>query len=126
MRFEHFALNVPDTRATVAWYVQHLGLKVARARAEAPYTTFLSDDTGRVFVELYSNPKDPIPDYAAQHQLRVHFAFAVKDAVAERTRLLAAGATPVVEEPQPDGSLLIMLRDPWGVPVQLCQRAQPF
>jgi catechol 2,3-dioxygenase-like lactoylglutathione lyase family enzyme len=126
MRFEHFALNVPDTRATVAWYVQHLGLAVARTRAEAPYTTFLRDDTGRVFVELYSNPRDPIPDYAAQHQLRVHFAFAVEDAAAERTRLLQAGATLIVEEPQPDGSMLIMLRDPWGVPVQLCQRAQPF
>ncbi len=126
MRFEHFALNVPDTRAAVAWYVQHLGLKVARTRAEAPYTTFLGDDTGRVFIELYTNSRDPIPDYTAQHQLRVHFAFAVKDAVAERARLLQAGATPVVEEPQPDGSLLIMLRDPWGVPVQLCQRAQPF
>jgi len=126
MRFEHFALNVPDTRATVAWYVQHLGLTVARVRAEAPYTTFLSDDSGRVFLELYSNPKDPIPDYAAQHQLRVHFAFAVKDAVAERTRLLQAGATLIVEEPQPDGTMLIMLRDPWGVPVQLCQRTSPF
>ena len=126
MRFEHFALNVPDTRATVAWYVQHLGLTVARVRAEAPYTTFLADDSGRVFLELYSNPKDPIPDYAAQHQLRVHFAFAVKDAVAERTRLLQAGATLIVEEPQPDGTMLIMLRDPWGVPVQLCQRTSPF
>ena len=24
------------------------------------------------------------------------------------------------------GTLLIMLRDPWGVPLQLCQRTQPF
>lgn len=126
MRFEHFALNVPDTRAAAAWYVQHLGLTVARSRPEAPYTTFLGDDTGRVFIELYTNPKDPVPDYAAQHPLRLHFAFAVKDAVAERTRLVQAGATLAMEEPQPDGSLLIMLRDPWGVPVQLCQRTRPF
>ena len=126
MRFEHFALNVPDTRASAAWYVQHLGLTIVRNRAQAPYTTFLADDSGRVFVELYTNPTDAIPDYANQHQLRVHFAFAVKDAVAERTRLMEAGATLIVEEPQPDGSMLIMLRDPWGVPVQLCQRAQPF
>jgi len=126
MIFEHFALNVPDTRAAVAWYGQHLGCTVARARAEAPYTTFLADDTGRVFVELYTNPADPIPDYARQHPLRVHFAFAVKDARGERARLVQAGATLIVEEPLPDGTLLIMLRDPWGVPVQLCQRAKPF
>jgi hypothetical protein len=56
----------------------------------------------------------------------MHLAFAVADAQAERTRLLLAGATLGVEEPLPDGSLLIMLRDPWGVPVQLCQRTSPF
>lgn len=126
MRFEHFALNVPDVRAAAAWYVEHLGLKVMRARPDAPFTHFLADSTGRVFLELYTNPTDPIPEYPAQHPLRVHFAFAVADAKAERTRLRQAGAALVVEEPLPDGTLLIMLRDPWGVPVQLCQRAEPF
>ena len=126
MIFEHFALNVPDARAAAVWYVEHLGLRVMRARAEAPFTHFLGDSTGRVFLELYTNPTDPIPNYPAQHQLRVHFAFAVADAQAERARLQQAGATLIVEEPLPDGTFLVMLRDPWGVPVQLCQRAQPF
>lgn len=126
MIFEHFALNVPDVRAAAAWYVTHLGLQVARARLDAPYTHFLADSTGRVFIELYTNPKDPLPDYAAQHPLRVHFAFVAADARAERRRLEQAGATLVVEEDFPDGTLLIMMRDPWGVAVQLCQRAEPF
>jgi len=126
MNFEHFALNVPDVRAAAAWYVAHLGLKIRRARADAPYTHFLADSTGRVFLELYTNPADPIPAYPTQHPLRMHLAFAVTDAKAEQARLLQAGATTALEEPQPDGSLLIMLRDPWGVPVQLCQRAKPF
>jgi 3-hydroxyacyl-CoA dehydrogenase len=51
---------------------------------------------------------------------------AATDARAERARLENAGAQLFLEEPQPDGSLLIMLRDPWGVPLQLCQRTQPF
>ncbi|HEY8995683.1 MAG TPA: VOC family protein [Lacunisphaera sp.] len=126
MTFEHFALNVPDVRAAAAWYVTNLGLKVLRARADPPYTHFFADDTGRVFFEIYTNPTDPIPDYAAQHPLRMHFAFAVKDARAESARLQQAGASRVVEESMADGTLLIMLRDPWGVPVQLCQRAQVF
>ncbi len=126
MRFEHFALNVPDARATAAWYVRHLGATIARVRADAPYTHFLADETGRVFLEIYTNPKDPIPDYAGQHPLRVHFGLATRDARADRVRLEAAGATLEVEEPLPDGTLLIMMRDPWGVPVQLCQRTQPF
>jgi hypothetical protein len=37
-----------------------------------------------------------------------------------------AGARLFLEEPLPDGSRLIMMRDPWGVPLQLCQRAKPF
>ena len=126
MNFEHFALNVVDARASAAWYVAHLGLQVRRAKTEPPYTHFLADSTGRVFLELYSNPIDPVPDYAAQHPLRLHFAFAVSDARAEWVRLETAGATLAAEEPQPDGSLLIMMRDPWGVPLQLCQRAKPF
>ena len=125
MVFEHFALNVPDARAVAAWYVAHLGFTVARRREDAPYTHFLADSRGRIVVELYSNPAAVYPDYAAQHPLVFHFALAVSDARAERARLVAAGATPVVEE-TPDGSVLIMLRDPWGIPVQLCQRAQPF
>ncbi|RXK54848.1 VOC family protein [Oleiharenicola lentus] len=126
MLFEHMALNVNDVRTVAAWYVAQLGLQVVRSRPDAPYTHFLADDTGRVFLELYSNPINPVPDYRLQHPLRLHLAFAVTDARAERTRLEQAGATLAVEEPQPDGSLLIMMRDPWGVPVQLCQRTKPL
>ena len=64
MRFEHFALNVPDVRAHAQWYVDHLGFTVARRREDAPFMHFLADDTGRIIVELYSNPKAPYPAYA--------------------------------------------------------------
>jgi hypothetical protein len=36
MKFEHFALNVPDPRALAAWYVRHAGWQIARAQLEAP------------------------------------------------------------------------------------------
>ena len=126
MKFEHFALNVPDPRAHAQWYVRHLGFTIARAREDAPFTHFLADETGRTIVELYTNPKAAIPDYAAAHPLCFHIAVVAADAKAERARLEAAGAKLFLEEPQPDGSLLIMLRDPWGVPLQLCQRTKPF
>ncbi|PTX94580.1 VOC family protein [Opitutus sp. ER46] len=126
MKFEHFALNVPDARAHARWYVQHLGFSVARSRPDAPFTHFLADASGRVIVELYSNPKATIPDYAAQHPLVFHFAVVSRDARADAARLQQAGATLFLEEPQPDGSMLIMMRDPWNVALQLCQRTNPM
>jgi hypothetical protein len=108
------------------WYVEQVGFAIVRQRDESPYTHFLADDTGRVAVELYTNPTAAVPDYAAAHPLCFHFAVVSADAAADRARLERAGATLFREEPQPDGSLLIMLRDPWGVPLQLCQRTKPF
>jgi catechol 2,3-dioxygenase-like lactoylglutathione lyase family enzyme len=126
MKFEHFALNVPDARAHAAWYVTHVGFTYARQQSVAPYTTFLADDTGRTVVELYSNPGAAMTDFSSQHPLLFHFALVSTAAPADRARLEKAGATLFVEAPQPDGSLLIMLRDPWGVALQLCQRTIPF
>ena len=126
MKFEHFALNVPDAKATAAWYVKHLGLKVARTRSDAPFTSFLADDSGRVIFETYSNSAAPYPDYSAAHPLCFHVAFVSDDPTSTQKRLIAAGATPAYEETLPDGSFLIMVRDPWGVPLQLVRRATPF
>lgn len=126
MKFEHFALNVENARASVQWYVDHLGLTKARSRPDAPYTTFLADDSGRVIMELYSNPAAPVPDYGSIHPLCFHVAFVAEDPDATRVRLLSAGAQHAYEETLPDGSFLIMLRDPWGIPIQLVRRNTPF
>lgn len=126
MKFEHFALNVPDVRAMARWYVDNLGLKVARSREDFPHTHFLADDTGRVVVELYTNTTAAIPDYGAAHPLCFHIAFVAADARAEQARLEKVGAKLFLEENLPDGSRLTMMRDPWGVPLQFCQRTKPF
>jgi|CZKI01.1.fsa_nt_gi catechol 2,3-dioxygenase-like lactoylglutathione lyase family enzyme len=126
MKFEHFALNVPDARASVQWYVNHLELRVMRSRPDAPYTTFLAEESGRVIMELYTNPAAPVPDYASIHPLCFHVAFVVDDPDAASTRLQGAGASPAYAERLPDGSYLVMLRDPWGIPLQLVHRATPF
>ncbi len=126
MKFEHFALNVPDARAHAEWYVAHFGMTVTRRGEGAPHMHFLADETGRTIVELYSNPKAEIPDHAAAHPLCFHMALVSADAAADSARLSAAGATEELVETLADGSVLIMMRDPWGVPIQLCQRAAPF
>jgi glyoxylase I family protein len=126
MKFEHFALNVPDVRAMSRWYVEHLGLRVLRSREDVPYTTFLADETGRVMMEIYANPAAAVPDYRATHPLCFHMGFVADDPRATQRKLEQAGAKLFIEETLPDGSLLIMMRDPWGVPLQLCRRTKPF
>ena len=126
MIFEHFALNVPEPRAMSEWYVKHVGFTIVRSREDAPFTHFLSDSAGRVVVELYFNPGAAITEFAASHPLTFHFAVVARAAREERSRLERAGARFFAEDVLPDGSLLIMMRDPWGVPLQLCQRARPF
>ena len=126
MKFEHFGINVLDARASGQWYVDHLGFSIVRSKDEAPYTRFLADETGRVVVELYSNPTGGIPRYPEQHPLVFHMAVWSSDVVSDRARLEKAGATLFADETLPDGSRLTMMRDPWGVSLQLCQRAKPF
>jgi catechol 2,3-dioxygenase-like lactoylglutathione lyase family enzyme len=126
MHFEHAALNVPDPRAMAEWYVTHCGAHIVSARDEPPYTRFLADATGRVILEIYANPEAPIPNYETQHPLVLHFAFAVENIDGERDRLLDAGAELFSEETLDNGSRLVMLRDPWGIPLQLVKRGVPL
>lgn len=126
MIFEHFALNVSEPTSMAAWYVTHLHMRIVNRMERAPYTHFLADQSGRVIMEIYSNRSAVIPEYATQHPLCFHFAFAVTDAEAEKTRLLQAGATHFEDVRLDDGSYLVMLRDPWGIPLQICERANPM
>jgi catechol 2,3-dioxygenase-like lactoylglutathione lyase family enzyme len=126
MKFEHFALNVPDAKKVAAWYVKNLGLRVAITRDDAPFTSFLADDSGRVILEVYSNTAAVYPDYKASHPLCFHVAFIAEDPAAVRSKLIEAGATAEYEDKLPDGSFLIMVRDPWGIPLQLVKRARAF
>jgi glyoxylase I family protein len=126
MRFEHFALNVADPKKMADWYAEHCQMRAVRSMAEAPFTHFLADGEGRVVIEIYSNPKAAVPDYSSRHPLEFHFALAVADAETVKRRLVQAGAVLVEEVRPEDGSHLVMLRDPFGVPLQLCQRSRPF
>jgi catechol 2,3-dioxygenase-like lactoylglutathione lyase family enzyme len=126
LNLEHIACNVADPPAMAAWYVEHLGMRVVRHSPEPPRIHFLADAAGRAVIEIYSNPADRVPDYAAMHPLRFHIAFATDDPDASRAALVAAGATFVEERTMGDGSRLLMLRDPWGVPLQLCKRTRPL
>ncbi|MCK5527521.1 MAG: VOC family protein [Candidatus Latescibacteria bacterium] len=126
MEFEHFGINVPDPRAMARWYVTHLGMQIVLGAQEEPFMHFLADAGGRVVIEIYCNPDAPVPDYAKEHPMRFHIAFAEPDPGTTKDRLLQAGASLLNEDIMEDGTHLVMLRDPWGIPLQLCKRATPL
>ncbi len=126
MVFEHFALNIKEVNAVVDWYVSNLHLTVVSAQKEAPFMTFLADTTGRVVMELYYRPDEHSTNFVNQHPLTFHVAFVSENAQLDRERLEKVGASFFEEVKKEDGSHLVMLRDPWGMPLQLCQRTVKF
>jgi glyoxylase I family protein len=127
VKIEHTAYQVADPVALARWYVAHLGLRIKRAQDTPPFGHFLADDGDAVMLEFYRNETLPVPDYRSMNPLALHLAFLADDVPAVRTRLLAAGATAegdVVRNPA--GDEVAMLRDPWGLAVQLIRRADPM
>lgn len=127
MNIEHAAYTMTDPVEAARWYAEHLGFRIVRAMTEQPFTHFLADCSGNVLIEIYNNPKAPAPDYRSQDALIAHLAFKCDTPEKTRDRLLIAGATLDADVVvTPTGDTLIMLRDPWGFPIQLCRRAQPM
>ena len=125
MRLEHCALQVPDALALADWYVKHLGCTVARSGGPPAFVRFLT--AGPVLLEVYQGSIVPTPDYPSRHPSQFHLAFVSENLKADRDRLLAAGAI-MAEDcfTSPAGDELLMLRDPWGIGLQLVKRAKPM
>ena len=127
VKVEHFALQVSDPIAMSDWYVKNLGCSVVRSGGEPSHARFLMDAGGSVMLEIYRNPKVSVPDYNSMDPLLMHLAFISKDPLADRDRLVSAGAKLVEDlTTTPAGDQLVMLRDPWGTSVQLVKRAVPM
>ena len=125
MKVEHIAYVVEDPDAYAEWYCEHLGLRLVRPGPPPIKMTFLADSSGQTMFEVYAQPSVDTPDYANMNPLILHFAYYSEDIQADFERLQTAGAT-VVSEPTPTetGDTLAMLRDPWGVALQLVNRKE--
>ena len=127
IRLEHVAINVEDPVEMAKWYCENLGMKVIRQGPAPVNMRFISDAGGNMMLELYHNPPDAVPDYRSMDPLTLHIAFMVDDVEGISRRLVAEGATIASEMTVTDsGDELVMLRDPWGVPIQFVKRANPM
>ena len=127
IRLEHVAINVEDPAAMARWYRDNLGMKVVREGPPPANMRFISDAGGNMMLELYNNPPDEVPDYPSMNPLSLHIAFMVDDVKSITRNLTSAGATIAVDINTTEaGDELVILRDPWGVPIQFLKRAEPM
>ena len=127
MKIEHIAFNVENAVEAATWYAENLGLKIVRSMDESPYIHFLADSEEESMLEFYSNPAAIVPEYAAMNPLILHIAFTVDNIDSVRNRLVEAGATVVGETTiAPNGDQLAIVRDPWGLALQLVARVKPL
>jgi len=127
VKIEHTAYQVADPVSLAAWYVTHLGLRIKRSQQTPPFGYFLADDGDTVMLEFYRQDAMPVPDYRAMDPLLLHLAFLADDVAGTRARLMAAGATPEGDAfTNAAGDEVAMLRDPWGLAIQLIRRADPM
>jgi catechol 2,3-dioxygenase-like lactoylglutathione lyase family enzyme len=123
MNLEHVAFNVAEPAAVSDWYCKNAGMKLLRKFGAPAFGHFVADARGAMMLEFYNNPAASVPDYRSMNPLVLHIAFQVDDMAATRARLLQAGATAEGEvTANADGDQLAMLRDPWGLALQLLKR----
>jgi glyoxylase I family protein len=123
MKLEHFALQVAEPVAMADWYVKNLGCTIARSGGEPSHGRFLT--VGNVLFEIYRNPTVNVPDYAKIAPLHLHLAFSSENLAADRDRLVKAGARVVDDIAiTPAKDEIMMLRDPWNIPIQFVKRAE--
>ena len=75
-------------------------------------------------LEIYRTGETPAaPDYKSMNSMTFHVAFVSEDVKADVDRLVAAGATLEQLKLENPSFHMAILRDPWGVAIQLCKRA---
>ena len=125
IRFEHLALNVADPQTIANWYVENLGMRVLRQGGSPSFTTFVADDGKNMMFEFFKNTAAAMLDFAKFSTVSIHCAFVVDDTRGLRTGLIEAGASLAEEIRETNaGDQVLVLRDPWGFPIQFVKRGE--
>jgi len=132
----HVGLTVSDLDASVAFYVDIVGMEVmTRTTSGGAWFDTLTHNSGAVIgvvmlrapdvvLQLVEYERGGIPDAVTGHNRvgNVHLCINVDDVTAKRLAVVAAGleATPIVALPVP-GMRSFYSADPDGVPVEFLQ-----
>ncbi|MGA3285898.1 MAG: VOC family protein [Bacteroidota bacterium] len=120
---EHFAMNISDSRAKAKWYGENLHSVIVRDGKAPTYGMFIADAGKNMMFELYQQQEYPVIDFTTISHMSIHIAFMVNDIQAAKSTLVAAGAKVVDDIMKTaSGDFVMMLRDPWGLPIQFVKR----
>jgi uncharacterized glyoxalase superfamily protein PhnB len=124
---EHIGLNVADSRKVAAWYVENLDFIILREGSTPGSAIFISDRGKKMMYEFYQNKNVPIINFDTVSYQSFHIALTVNDIQEAKEALVASGAK-VAEDMKKtaSGDDVMMLRDPWGLPLQFVHRINPM
>ncbi|MCX7985208.1 MAG: VOC family protein [Bacteroidetes bacterium] len=127
VRFEHIAFNVKDPLSVAQWYVRNLNMKIMRQGGPPTFTTFIADSGEFMMIEFFTNAAHPHFPADSLSVMSLHLAFATPNIHTTVAHLLAAGASWAdTIQTTPLGDIVCILRDPWGLPLQIVQRKTPM
>jgi glyoxylase I family protein len=122
-RPEHIELNVPDPLAMIKWYTKNLEMIVIRQGSAPNYSSFIADSGRHMMLEIAHYDEYPPIDMQKASHMSLHLAFMVKDIAAVKEKLIAEKATVADDiNTTSSGDKLLVLRDPWGFPIQFVER----
>ena len=120
MKLEHIAFDVAEPEKLIAWWCENLGF-----RRSEPGSAFILDDSGTAGIEIYRTGETPsAPNYNQMNAMTMHIALVSDDVKADAERLVAAGGKLEKLTLENPAFHMAIVRDPWGVAIQLCKRAK--
>ena len=124
---QHIGLNVNNPVEVANWYIQNLGMKLIRQGNAPQFVTFIAGAGGNMEMEFYNKEKFKKIDFQKIDVMSFHFAFLTDSIGIIKKKLIDAGAKLVDKITEtPTGDKVAMLRDPWGMPLQLVERSIPM
>jgi len=123
---EHVGFVVRDPVGAAEWYGSHLSFRVLRSAPDGSVAFIQCPETGLIF-ELIAEGNVSAAVKDLTHPLQVHLAVRTNSFDADRDRLIRSGAEFAMHcETNDPAARVCILKDPFGLYVQLAQRKDAF
>jgi len=124
MEVEHIGFRVSEPISMAKWYAENLGFQVKRQNGDdSSGGAFVLDNSGKVMLEIFADPKVKAFEPDSRNPLTVHLAFASENINQDIMQLEEAGAQFVEKNTnESTGDHIALMLDPWGNSLQIVQR----